>query len=1035
MLSRFLPFLACVAIGAARLVAATPGFPVISEFMAANSTTLFDEDRAASDWIEIHNPGPGPVDLAGWHLTDTAKNKTKWAFPALQLPARGYLVVFASGKDRRDPTRPLHANFALDADGEYLALVRPDGVTVASEFAPAFPAQRANVSYGAAGFFSAASPGYANVATLLGERVSFSRLSGVFAQTFALALSGAGPGQRIRYELAAPSAVNGSVPQPTPASPEYRGPIAIDASAVVCAAVFSEDDTASGVPVTAHFVKLDASMTTFSSQLPVLVIDNLGAGPLGKDGIDHPSWVHAYAAQAMGAATFGAGVLQTTPAGATVRGASSADFPKKGYNLKLRDECGASRSGTFLGLAAAERWALVAPWAFDHNYVNNAFMYALSNRLGRWAPQTRFVEVFFNADGGDLDRSDYAGVYVLTERIEPGETRVDIAEMKTGDQAAPAITGGYILKIDARTSDEFGWNAEHPLSANGESSVILVSPSTKDSTAAQRDYIREYVRRMENALLADHASGWKQRTSLDYIDRASWVDHHLLNTFACNPDAFVRSAYFTKDRGGKLRAGPLWDFDRALGSYFDGRSYRHDVWEGDGGTHVWNTGWWGLLAQDPEFMQAWIDRWQSLRRTELSDRNLAAVIDVMTAQVGVHAAARDAARWPDNMNPYGSYTMQVQRMKSWVTQRGQWIDAQFVAAPAVRIENDRITFTPPDGAELVYTLDGSDPRSLGGGMAPEFYVTRGALTVDASANVHVRSYRAEAAGVFPGSPWSSAVGGAASSPLEPRARIVNLSSRALVGTGEGGLIAGVVVADTEAKSYLVRGIGPGLASFGAAGAVRDPRLTLFNGGGAEIARNRGWETGSEAASMPSYARAVGAFPLAPGSADSALAGELAAGRYTVEVSTAAGETGAGLAELYELDDNGRTMNLSTRAQVRGDDGVLIGGFVVQGPAYQRVLLRAVGPTLAALGVSTPLADPVLTLFSGNRVVATNDRWAKQPSAAAVYRAAADVGAFPLPAEGEDAALLVTLPPGAYTVQVEGKAGAEGVALLEIYAVP
>jgi hypothetical protein len=120
----------------------------ISEFMAVNDTTLHDEDRDRTDWIEIHNAGTATVSLEGWCLTDSANNLTKWRFPAVGLEPDGYLVVFASGKDRRDPGGELHTNFRLSGSGEYLGLVGPDGVTVISEFAPVYPVQAADVSYG-----------------------------------------------------------------------------------------------------------------------------------------------------------------------------------------------------------------------------------------------------------------------------------------------------------------------------------------------------------------------------------------------------------------------------------------------------------------------------------------------------------------------------------------------------------------------------------------------------------------------------------------------------------------------------------------------------------------------------------------------------------------------------------------------------------------------------------------------------------------------------------------------------------------------
>jgi len=126
----------------------------ITEFMAINENGLDDEDRDETDWIEIHNAGADPVNLDGWHLTDKADNPTKWRFPAVTLGPDAYLVVFASGKDRQDPAGELHTNFKLSGPGEYLGLVHPDGVTVATEFFPTYPIQAPDISYGQRGSMS-----------------------------------------------------------------------------------------------------------------------------------------------------------------------------------------------------------------------------------------------------------------------------------------------------------------------------------------------------------------------------------------------------------------------------------------------------------------------------------------------------------------------------------------------------------------------------------------------------------------------------------------------------------------------------------------------------------------------------------------------------------------------------------------------------------------------------------------------------------------------------------------------------------------
>src|SRR3569623_1611402 len=125
----------------------TRGQVVISEFMADNKKALADDVGAYSDWIELFNPSASSVNLAGWSLTDDPAHQARWTFPSTNLPAKAFIVVFASGVSSAIPGQPLHADLKLSASGEYLALLKPDG-TAASEFAPAFPQQYPDISYG-----------------------------------------------------------------------------------------------------------------------------------------------------------------------------------------------------------------------------------------------------------------------------------------------------------------------------------------------------------------------------------------------------------------------------------------------------------------------------------------------------------------------------------------------------------------------------------------------------------------------------------------------------------------------------------------------------------------------------------------------------------------------------------------------------------------------------------------------------------------------------------------------------------------------
>ena len=120
---------------------------IIAEFQARNTSTIQDEDGDYPDWIELRNTSDAPIDLQGWFLTDDPDQLQKWQFPPLTLEAGNELLVFSSGKSRVDP-RELHTNFRLSGNGEYLALVQPDGVTIAQDFGEEFPPQIADQSYG-----------------------------------------------------------------------------------------------------------------------------------------------------------------------------------------------------------------------------------------------------------------------------------------------------------------------------------------------------------------------------------------------------------------------------------------------------------------------------------------------------------------------------------------------------------------------------------------------------------------------------------------------------------------------------------------------------------------------------------------------------------------------------------------------------------------------------------------------------------------------------------------------------------------------
>jgi septal ring-binding cell division protein DamX len=194
--------------------------------------------------------------------------------------------------------------------------------------------------------------------------------------------------------------------------------------------------------------------------------------------------------------------------------------------------------------------------------------------------------------------------------------------------------------------------------------------------------------------------------------------------------------------------------------------------------------------------------------------------------------------------------------------------------------------------------------------------------------------------------------------------------------------------------------------------------------------------------------AVGAFALTAASADSAMVLTLPPGTYTVQVSGAAAATGVALAEVYELSTASPEMlvNISARCFVGTGSDVAISGFVVQGSQSAQLLIRGVGPALAAFSISGPLAQPVISLFDSNNTLIVSDAgWSNSPvpgssSSTATYRkaTAADMtaaGAFGLTAGSADSAIVATLPPGSYTAQISGAGSTTGTALAEVYELP
>lgn len=271
---------------------------------------------------------------------------------------------------------------------------------------------------------------------------------------------------------------------------------------------------------------------------------------------------------------------------------------------------------------------------------------------------------------------------------------------------------------------------------------------------------------------------------------------------------------------------------------------------------------------------------------------------------------------------------------------------------------------------------------------------------------------------------SSGVDVKVTGPNPPPPQAQNLSTRLSVQTGQNVLIGGFIITGPSGstKTIAVRGLGPSLSVNGTpvAGRLPDPFLELHNASGALIAANDNWKDASNANEIPSI--------LQPSSdREAVLMSKLPPGLYTAILKEAGGQTGIGLAEIFDLDQPSATelANISTRGLVQAGDDVLIGGFIVGGTEPAKVLIRGIGPSLAASGVANALADPTLELHDANGAVIRNDDWRNAQETEIMATGVP-------PTDGREPAILSTLSPGLYTAIVRGKGAATGVALVEIY---
>lgn len=746
----------------------------ISEFMASNQGTLNDDDGDRSDWIEIYNAGELAEDLGGWYLTDDPDDLTQWRFPSVTLLPNSYLVVFASGKDRTDPAAPLHTNFRLAKEGEYLALVNPR-IDVVSDFNPMFPDQLDDISYGRdridpslVGYFAEPTPGAPNATRGAGfaPEVNFSRPGGTFLTPFSLELSVGSASAQVRYTT------DGNMP--TPSSPLYSSAIPVRTTTQVRARAF-EPGLLPGPPSSEVYLQIGSSLAGFTSDLPIVVLHNFGAGSIPSSSaiLRQLVGVAIFEPDATGRSSLTNMATLSARAGINIRGSSTQGFPKASYRLEFWDEFGDGKDRAVLGMPEEEDWILYAPNLFDVPLIHNPFAFRLSRDVGRYAPRTRMVEVFVNTTGGSVNgpvpSGHYRGVYVLSENIKRGPDRVAIERLAPEHTQPPELTGGYLLKIDRRDSDEREFNAaglniiyRYP---NG---LEMVTPQRSAQASYIRDYFNAFYAALTGPTPGDPLSGYEA-----YIDVESWIDHHLLNVIPMNVDALRLSAYFHKGREGRIEMGPIWDFDRSMGTSKGGdtRAFNPENWRGqtwDEGTDFFNSSpvfsnpWYHRLFREIDFWQRYIDRYQLLRESVLSKSHIFGIVDSLADELR-EAQPREVARWGGSggsdtsprfgihsFNGYahdfpGTFQGEIDFMKRWLSDRLDFIDDNFLPRPVSSHPGgpfplgENLTLNARPGATIYYTLDGSDPRAPGGAISATAQIYTGPIPITTNAQLVARA--------------------------------------------------------------------------------------------------------------------------------------------------------------------------------------------------------------------------------------------------------------------------------------------------------
>ena len=667
-----------------------PGFTVmISEFLAVNDSTTRDGQGQFSDWIEIHNYGEEAVNLAGLSLTDDPLDAAKWRFPERILPSGEFLVVIASGEGG-EISGELHCSFRLASDGEFLGLATPDGDFI-HRYEPAYPKQRKDLSYGIGsdweqgqmpidfeGYFVTATPGRANDAFLLGrvERVEFSHGRGVYDARFDLELSTKTSGAKIYYTT------NGSQPDIS-SGRLYEGPITIDDDTVVRARAMRSQYQSSRIETSTFLFPeirnasggrqwdVDLSLPIVSLSLPQEKFDEVyGNSELkGREAEQLVSieWISLVDDQEWAES---AGIRVKTDTDHSTRDT------KQSFRLYFRDQYGPARlKKSLFGPGSASLYDRLELRAVKTggNSLWNRICHDLIGAARQPYLRGRFCHVYVN--------SQFWGLYELTERPDL------------------AFAGEY---FDGKRSDF----------------DLIGNDSENDSEEAW------------NRVIDGESDAWRRMLmevdagNFSLLEADNFISFSLLASFR---EGGIGAGDWVAIRNRKGTQGFRWVLDNS-----DPVVEGSDQTQSRSGESSGLGKLWSQSIQDPEFRIRVIDHVHSLYFSNgpLSSDQLASRGDFLKGALEA-ARSTDRARWPTERQGEPLQALEDRRIEQLA-----WLRSRELVPPT-----DQVTWGLLEGpvavgtelvlgvgrGEIVYTLDGSDPRKVEGGMSPGAIVYSGAI--------------------------------------------------------------------------------------------------------------------------------------------------------------------------------------------------------------------------------------------------------------------------------------------------------------------